>query len=60
LRLRRTDNRPWKDCPITAHMRPKVAATPLNLMGLNNRALDIPGRKRLAVDYGNVITDILT
>jgi hypothetical protein len=29
-------------------------------MGLNNRALDIPGRKRLAVDYGNVITDILT
>jgi hypothetical protein len=28
-------------------------------MGLDPRRLDIPGRKRLEVDYGNAIADIM-
>jgi hypothetical protein len=37
-----------------------IHATVMHLMGLNSRALDVPGRKRLAVDHGNVITQILS
>jgi len=28
-------------------------------MGLDSRRLDIPGRKRLEVDYGNPLMDIM-
>jgi hypothetical protein len=31
----------------------------LNLMGLDPRRLDIPGRKRLEIDYGNPIREIM-
>jgi hypothetical protein len=37
-----------------------IHATVLHLLGLSSRALDVPGRKRLAVDHGNVITAILS
>jgi hypothetical protein len=37
-----------------------IHATVMHLMGLDSRALDVPGRKRLAVDYGQVITPILS
>jgi hypothetical protein len=28
-------------------------------MGLNSRSLEIPGRKRLEIDYGRVMDDVL-
>jgi hypothetical protein len=34
-------------------------ATVLHLMGLDGRKLEIPGRKRLDVDHGKPIRDIL-
>jgi hypothetical protein len=42
------------------HYVTDIHATVMHLMGLDNRSLDVPGRKRLAVDYGKVITDILS
>ena len=34
-------------------------ATVLHLLGLDNKRLEVPGRKRLDIDRGQVITDIL-
>jgi len=31
----------------------------LHLLGLDPRRLEIPGRKRLEIDYGKVITEVL-
>ncbi|MDP1798331.1 MAG: DUF1501 domain-containing protein [Planctomycetaceae bacterium] len=40
------------------HYVTDLHATVLHLLGLNNRRLEIPGRKRLDIDYGEPITDI--
>jgi hypothetical protein len=42
------------------HYVTDLHATVLRLMGLNNRRLEVPGRKRLEIDHGQVIDDILT
>jgi hypothetical protein len=42
------------------HYVTDIHATVMRLMGLDSRALDVPGRKRLAIDHGNVITPILS
>lgn len=34
-------------------------ATVLHLLGLDNRRLEVPGRKRLEIDHGHVIREIL-
>ena len=36
-----------------------IHATVLHQMGLDSRKLEIPGRKRLAIDHGQVIREIL-
>ena len=41
------------------HYVTDLHATVLHLLGLDNRRLEIPGRKRLEIDHGNVIHDIL-
>jgi hypothetical protein len=41
------------------HYVTDVHATVLHLLGLENRRLEIPGRKRLEIDHGSVINDIL-
>lgn len=41
------------------HYVTDLHATVLHLLGLDNRRLEIPGRKRLEIDHGRVITDIL-
>lgn len=41
------------------HYVTDLHATVLNLLGLDNRRLEIPGRKRLDIDHGQVIGDIL-
>lgn len=41
------------------HYVTDLHATVLHLLGLDNRRLEIPGRKRLEIDNGHVITDIL-
>lgn len=41
------------------HYVTDIHATVLELMGLNSRRLDIPGRKRLEVDYGQAIRGIM-
>ena len=41
------------------HYVTDMHATVLHLLGLNNRSLEIPGRKRLEIDHGRVIDDIL-
>lgn len=41
------------------HYVTDLHATVLHLFGLDNRLLEIPGRKRLDMDRGKVITDIL-
>ncbi len=41
------------------HYVTDIHATVLHLLGLDPRRLDIPGRKRLDVDYGQVIEQIL-
>jgi hypothetical protein len=41
------------------HYVTDIHATVLHLMGLDPRRLDIPGRKRLEIDYGRAITPIL-
>ena len=42
------------------HYVTDVHATILHLLGLDSRKLEIPGRKRLDVDHGNVIKQILS
>jgi uncharacterized protein (DUF1501 family) len=42
------------------HYVTDLHATVLHLMGIDARTLNIPGRKRLEVDYGKPITDIFT
>jgi hypothetical protein len=41
------------------HYVTDLHATVLYLLGLDNRRLEIPGRKRLEIDHGKVIRDIL-
>ena len=41
------------------HYVTDVHATVLNLMGLDPRRLDVPGRKRLEIDYGRPIREIM-
>jgi hypothetical protein len=41
------------------HYVTDIHATLLHLMGLDPRKLDVPGRKRLEIDYGRPITGIL-
>jgi len=41
------------------HYVTDIHATVLRLLGLDSHRLEIPGRKRLEVDHGQVITDIL-
>ena len=41
------------------HYVTDLHATVLHLLGLDNRRLEIPGRKRLDIDHGKVIEDIL-
>ncbi len=42
------------------HYVTDIHATLLNLMGLDPRRLDIPGRKRLEIDYGKPIEQIMS
>ncbi len=41
------------------HYVTDIHATVLHLLGVKPESLDIPGRQRLAIDHGKVITDIL-
>lgn len=41
------------------HYVTDIHATVLRLLGLDSRQLQFPGRKRLEIDYGNAITQIL-
>ena len=41
------------------HYVTDLHATVLHLMGLDSRKLEVPGRKRLDIDHGTVIKDIL-
>jgi uncharacterized protein (DUF1501 family) len=41
------------------HYVTDIHATVLHLLGLDNRRLEIPGRKRLEMDHGQVIKEIL-
>jgi hypothetical protein len=41
------------------HYVTDVHATILHQLGLDSRKLEIPGRKRLDVDHGNVIREII-
>jgi len=41
------------------HYVTDLHATVLNLLGLDSRKLEIPGRKRLEIDYGKPIRDIM-
>ena len=42
------------------HYVTDLHATVLHLLGVDNRQLEVPGRKRLEIDHGQVIHDILT
>jgi hypothetical protein len=42
------------------HYVTDLHATVLRLLGLDNRRLEVPGRKRLEIDHGRPIFDILT
>ena len=41
------------------HYVTDLHATVLHLLGLDSRRLNFPGRKRLDMDYGKVMTEIL-
>jgi hypothetical protein len=41
------------------HYVTDIHATILHLLGLDSRRLEVPGRKRLAIDHGSVIGDII-
>ncbi len=43
-----------------AHYVTDLHATVLYLLGLDNRRLEVPGRRRLEIDHGQVMHDILT
>lgn len=43
----------------SAHYVTDIHATALHLLGLDPRRLDVPGRKRLDIDHGSPITEIL-
>ncbi len=43
-----------------AHYVTDLHATVLHLLGLDPRRLEVPGRRRLAIDFGQPILDILT
>jgi hypothetical protein len=36
-----------------------IHATVLHQLGLDSRKLEVPGRKRLEIDHGEAITEIL-
>ncbi len=42
------------------HYVTDIHATVLHLLGIDPRRLDVPGRKRLEIDYGTPIYDIMT
>ena len=42
------------------HYVTDLHATVLHLLGLDNKTLEVPGRKRLDIDHGKVISDILS
>jgi hypothetical protein len=42
------------------HYVTDLHATVLHLLGINNRSLEIPGRKRLEIDHGRPIVEILS
>jgi hypothetical protein len=42
------------------HYVTDLHATVLHLLGLDNRRLEVPGRKRLEIDHGRVMTDVLS
>jgi hypothetical protein len=42
------------------HYVTDLHATVLRLLALDNRRLEVPGRKRLEIDHGRVMEDILT
>jgi hypothetical protein len=42
-----------------AHYVTDLHATVLHLLGLDNRRLEVPGRKRLDIDHGRIIGDVL-
>jgi hypothetical protein len=44
----------------SGHYVTDLHATVLHLLGLDNTRLEVPGRKRLDIDRGQVITDILS
>jgi hypothetical protein len=41
------------------HYVTDLHATVLHLLGLDSHRLEIPGRKRLEIDYGKVMQDVL-
>jgi hypothetical protein len=41
------------------HYVTDLHATVLHLLGLDNRRLEVPGRKRLEIDHGRVIDDVI-
>ena len=41
------------------HYVTDLHATVLHLLGLNSRLLEVPGRRRLDIDHGNIITECL-
>jgi hypothetical protein len=41
------------------HYVTDIHATVLNQLGLDSRRLEIPGRKRLEMEHGNVIREII-
>lgn len=44
----------------SGHYVTDLHATVLHLMGINSRSLEVPGRRRLDIDHGNVMTECLT
>lgn len=42
-----------------AHSVTDIHATVLHLLGLDGRRLEVPGRKRLEIDFGQPIREIL-
>ena len=42
------------------HYVTDLHATVLHLLGLDNTKLEVPGRKRLDIDRGSVISDVLS
>ena len=49
----------WASTPWSRTTSPTSTPRCCNLMGLDPRRLEIPGRKRLEIDYGNPIQEIM-